>query len=134
MSELSTLVKKWTGEIETWVKGLAPGIEADFVALANSFKTTAGPAILAAAENALPLLGEAALGTITGATLVTDLEAIGKNLLTAIEGTAKALAQQGITATTTQIISALAVASANITAATPPGPTTYTQTLTGSAT
>jgi hypothetical protein len=133
MSELSTFVKKWTNQVETWWKGVAPGLEADFTALAKSFQTQVGPLILAAAEQALTDIGEAALGTINPATLIAQIETDGKTLLTAIQTTAINLAKQGVTTTTGQIIGALAVVSNNMATAAASTATTTAAPLSGAA-
>jgi hypothetical protein len=123
MSEVSTLVKKWEAEIKAWVAKEEPVVEAEFESLASQFKTAVGPAILKAAEDAIPILVEAGTGVISGSTTITALEGIGKNLLTAIESVAKSLATQGIQATGTQIIGALATQLA-VNTATPAAPVT----------
>jgi hypothetical protein len=81
-------------------------VETFFSPLISQFKTATGPAILAAAEDIVADLGQAALGTLSGSALVSAVETLGKNLL-----------KQGITAAEPILTTAIQAAAAKQVAA-----------------
>jgi hypothetical protein len=96
-------------KIETWLKGFESEVDTFFTPLVAQFKTTIGPTILAAAEDVVADLGQAALGTLSGSALVSAVETLGKNLL-----------KQGVTAAEPILTTAIQAAAAKAAAAAVP--------------